>query len=92
MKTSARYETAIELIDQILENPTVPSDRLLVDYFRERRFIGSHDRRSIQETVYAILRQWPVLTFYQRQLNGRQAVLWFLRDCDKNCLDKISHF
>ena len=89
MKTSARYETAIELIDQILENPTVPSDRLLVDYFRERRFIGSHDRRSIQETVYAILRQWPVLTFYQRQLNGRQAVLWFLRVCEKTSLDKI---
>lgn len=34
MKTPARYETAIDLINQIIEHPNVPSDRLLVDYFR----------------------------------------------------------
>mgnify|MGYP000287629833 FL=1 len=89
MKTAARYQSAVELIDQILEQTSVPSDRLLVDYFRQRRFIGSQDRRSIQETVYAILRQWPVLAFYQRQLNGRQAILWFLRVCEKASLNRI---
>ncbi|RZI46730.1 RsmB/NOP family class I SAM-dependent RNA methyltransferase [Candidatus Finniella inopinata] len=89
MKTTARYQTVIELIDEILASPDVPSDRLLVDYFRQRRFIGSHDRRSVQESIYAILRQWPVLTFYQRQLDGRQAVLWHLRVCENNSVEMI---
>jgi 16S rRNA (cytosine967-C5)-methyltransferase len=89
MKSSARFQTTIEIIDHILLNPAVPSDRLLVDYLRQRRFIGSHDRRAITETVYEILRQWPVLTLYQSPLKGRQAVLWFLRVCQQYSVEQI---
>lgn len=78
MKNSARYQTVIEIIDHILQNSSVPCDRLLADYFRQRRFIGSHDRRFIVDDVYAILRYWPILSYYQPHPNGRQAVLWYL--------------
>ena len=79
VKLAARFQSVIELIDIILQNPAVPSDVLFVNYFRQRRFIGSHDRRAIQDSVYSILRSWPILQFYSQILTGRSAVLWYLR-------------
>ncbi len=84
MKNSARFQMVIEIIDQILDCSEIPCDRLLVNFFRQRRFMGSHDRRAITDYVYHILRIWPLLTFYRTPLNGRQAVLGFIRLTDSN--------
>jgi 16S rRNA (cytosine967-C5)-methyltransferase len=53
---SARISSAIELIAAIDAAPRKPADAIANDYFRQRRFIGSGDRRSVSERVWAILR------------------------------------
>ena len=59
MTPSARVQTAIELLDAIIEaarDKGAPADRILADWFRANRFAGSKDRRAIRELVYAAVR------------------------------------
>ena len=42
----------LELADQSAQ----PLDRLVGDFFRSRKYLGSHDRRFIAETLYGIMR------------------------------------
>lgn len=59
MRPAARVQAAIELLDQIIEaaqNNGAPADRLIAQYFKERRYAGSKDRRAVRELVYAAIR------------------------------------
>ncbi|MCC7273234.1 MAG: RsmB/NOP family class I SAM-dependent RNA methyltransferase [Alphaproteobacteria bacterium] len=56
MTPAARIASAIELVDRI-ERSSVPTDAILAEHFRARRFIGAKDRAAIAETVYAYLRR-----------------------------------
>lgn len=59
MTPSARIQAAIEIVDAVIvaARDNGPSaDRLLGDWFRTRRFIGSKDRRAIRELVYGAIR------------------------------------
>ncbi len=56
MTPAARLAGAIELIAAIDSNPRRPADGVANDYFRQRRFIGSGDRKAISERVWIILR------------------------------------
>ena len=59
MKPAARVQSAIELLDKVLEaanNQGAPADRILADWFKNHRFAGSKDRRAIRELVYAAIR------------------------------------
>jgi len=56
MIASARISSAIELIAAIDAAPRKPADAIANDYFRQRRFIGSGDRRSVSDRVWTILR------------------------------------
>ena len=56
MIASARISSAIELIASIDAAPRKPADAIANDYFRQRRFIGSGDRRSVSDRVWTILR------------------------------------
>ena len=59
MTPAARVQTAIELLDAIIQaarSKGPPADRILADWFRANRFAGSKDRRSIRELVYAVIR------------------------------------
>ncbi len=59
MTPSARVQAAIDLLDAIIgaaRNNGAPADRLIADYFRERRYAGSKDRRAVRELVYAAIR------------------------------------
>lgn len=56
MTPGARIQTAIDLLAEILST-TMPADQAMTQCFRQRRYIGSHDRREISEMVYQILRQ-----------------------------------
>ena len=55
MKAGARVAAAIEVwkqLDAVLsEGKRTPADVVLGKYFRERRFIGSKDRREISRQV-----------------------------------------
>ena len=66
MRPAAQIQTAIELLEQI-EIERRPADRLLSSYYRDRRYIGSKDKASISETVYAVLRQKGRLMWFAQE-------------------------
>ena len=72
MIPAARIQAVIELLEDITE-ASFPADRTVSFYFRERRFIGSHDRAAINTRIYRIMRAYHRLGW------------WVMRDgCDVN--------
>ena len=59
MTPSARVQAAIELLDAIIgaaQSRGAPADRLISQYFKQRRYAGSKDRRAVRELVYRAIR------------------------------------
>lgn len=59
MTPSARVQAGIELLDAIIDaaaSQGAPADRLIAEYFRQRRYAGSKDRRAVRELVYSAVR------------------------------------
>ncbi|HEV2111290.1 MAG TPA: RsmB/NOP family class I SAM-dependent RNA methyltransferase [Gammaproteobacteria bacterium] len=52
-----RLNQAEELLSSILSQTRTPADRIMDQYFRERRQMGSKDRAFAAETVYGCLRR-----------------------------------
>src|SRR5215208_131629 len=63
MTPAARIQAAIELIDLILAGDA-PADGSVAAYLRERRYIGSSDRRELVERAYAVLRRRAALSWW----------------------------
>ncbi len=64
MTPQARTQALIELIEQTLEQPFNPCDKIFHFYCKQRRYIGSHDRKEIAKLFYAVLR---IITRYKNQ-------------------------
>lgn len=60
MKPAARIQSAIELLAEIYGS-TTPADTIVHTYTRQRRYIGSGDRREILELVYGAIRHYWLL-------------------------------
>ncbi len=56
MTPSARLLAAIELLEEIGSAGRKPADAVANGFFRERRFIGSGDRRAVSDRVWGVLR------------------------------------
>lgn len=59
MTPAARVQTAIELLNRVIEaarSQGAPADRILAEWFRNNRFAGSKDRRAVRELVFAAIR------------------------------------
>ncbi|MGH1465532.1 MAG: RsmB/NOP family class I SAM-dependent RNA methyltransferase [Cognatishimia sp.] len=55
MTPAARVQTAIELLETILDG--APAERVLTNWARSSRFAGSKDRAAVRDHVYDVLRQ-----------------------------------
>ena len=55
MQPAARVQAALELLT-ILGQDLRPVERQLADYFRDRRYVGSGDRRAISDMIFGVLR------------------------------------
>ena len=55
MKKSSLIGHTVEAYDLILRDKH-PADSVLDTFFRSRKYLGSHDRRFVAETVYGMLR------------------------------------
>jgi 16S rRNA (cytosine967-C5)-methyltransferase len=64
MTPSARVAAAIELLAAIDAAPNRPADGVANDFFRDRRFIGSGDRRAVSDRVWRVLRSLRRLTWW----------------------------
>ncbi len=56
MTPSARLLGAIELLEEIQSAGRKPADAVANAFFRERRFIGSGDRRAVSDRAWGVLR------------------------------------
>ena len=56
MTPSARLDAAIELLAEIGSAGHRPADAVANGFFRERRFIGSGDRRAVSDRAWSVLR------------------------------------
>lgn len=56
MKDASRIQAIIETLEQIFDDK-FPADNILDKYFKDRRYIGSKDRRFIADNVWKIIRQ-----------------------------------
>lgn len=74
MTQAGRLEAAIALLEAIEATPARPADAVANDFFRERRFIGSGDRRSVSERVWRVLRARRRLTWWVPKATPRLLV------------------
>ncbi len=79
MQTSARYQAIAELIEEVFADKQ-SADNILNIYFRERRFIGSKDRKFISEEVWKIIRHRRRLEFEAQSRDIRKILLVYLKD------------
>jgi 16S rRNA (cytosine967-C5)-methyltransferase len=73
MTPSARVQAAIELLDDVIaaaKSDGAPADRIIANYFKQRRYAGSKDRRAVRELVYQAIR-----TCGEIPISGRAAML-----------------
>ena len=71
MTPAARLQAAIELLDRVAEAARTggpAADNLIAAFFRDRRYMGSKDRRAVRELVYRAIRR-----FGQPPASGRAA-------------------
>ncbi len=74
MTPAAQICSAIEILGEIL-NSSRPADSIISNYFRTRRYIGSKDRKFIQERIYRIMRHYHRLCWHLKQIDGRNLVI-----------------
>ena len=55
MNRSSLIGHVVELVEAIDKN-SQPADRITSDFFRTRKYLGSHDRRFISESVFGMIR------------------------------------
>ena len=56
MTPAARIAGAIDLLAAIEAAPRKPADAVANDFFRNRRYIGSGDRRAVSEQAWTVIR------------------------------------
>ena len=76
----SRACAAIDILDNYING--IPIEKALKEWFKNNRFAGSNDRRSIRDIIFDILRKRLIL-FYPFQINdysenGRILVLSYL--------------
>ena len=74
MTPGARYQAAIDLVDQLTQT-RMPLDRLFATWARSHRFAGSKDRRAIKEIVFQIMRWKGRLRFAAGAQDGRSLMI-----------------
>lgn len=72
MTPAARVQARIEILDLILAGDA-PVDRVLGDYTRARRYMGSKDRRAVVAGTYGTLRHWARLTWWCGRVSEGQG-------------------
>lgn len=73
MTPAARLQSAIEILDLIIESAReggAAADTIIANWFRTRRFVGSKDRQAIRDHVYRAVR-----SFGTRPHSARAAFL-----------------
>jgi len=79
MQSGARYQAILEIITEVFKDEQ-PADKIINDYIRARKYIGSKDRKFIIDAVWQIVRNRCKLTFDAKSADPRKILLYFARD------------
>ena len=60
MTPSSLAGHVVELLDRIVKTD-LPADKTISDFYRQRKYLGSHDRRWITDKIYGIIRNFLLL-------------------------------
>jgi 16S rRNA (cytosine967-C5)-methyltransferase len=86
---AARLQAAIEILDGLAARPPrQPAEQVVNDYLRQRRYIGSKDRRALTAMTFDLLRHRARIAWRLRSAQGeaeapRQQLLAYLLACEK---------
>ena len=84
MQTGARYQAVLEILTEVFKDKT-PADKIINDYLRPKKYIGSKDRRFITDKVWHIIRNRQKLEFDTKSSDARSILLY----ADKDKLHEI---
>ncbi len=91
MQKGAQYKAVWELLTIIFQDK-YPADNIISGYMRERKYIGSKDRRFITETVWSIIRHRRRLSFDADSADARKILLTYLKDEDFDVICNDSEY
>lgn len=77
MQDSARIQSVIELWDAVLTSDE-NEDIVIKNYFRQRRYIGSKDRKAISQILWDAFRFMGRIRSLKREISAREAIISFL--------------
>ncbi len=90
MQTGARYQACLELISEIFKDEK-PADGVINEYMRSRKYIGSKDRRFINDLVWHLIRNRRKLEFDAKSQDPRRILLWAAKDKLPEVFDGSRH-
>lgn len=88
MTPAARVQTAIELLDQIIDGE--PAEKALTGWARKSRFAGSKDRAAIRDHVYDVLRRRRSVLAEGTPESGRALMIGLLSQDNADLQDLFS--
>ncbi|MBQ8671132.1 MAG: RsmB/NOP family class I SAM-dependent RNA methyltransferase [Alphaproteobacteria bacterium] len=81
MQISAKYQAVLEIMQKVWQDQ-YPADNIIREYMRNRKYIGSKDRKFITNTVWDIIRHRSRLEFDCGCCEPRMLLLTYLKDYD----------
>lgn len=81
MRISAKYQAILEILQKVLQDQ-YPADNIIKEYMRNRKYIGSKDRKFITNTVWDIIRHRSRLEFDCGCCEARMLLLTYIKDED----------
>ncbi len=90
MQSGARYQAILEIITEVFKDEQ-PADKIINDYIRARKYIGSKDRKFIVDTTWQIIRNRCKLTFDAKSSEPRKILLYFAKDRLEEVFDNSTY-
>ena len=90
MQSGARYQAILEIITAVFKDEQ-PADKIINDYIRARKYIGSKDRKFIIDTTWQIIRNRCKLTFDAKSNDPRRILLYFSKDKLEEAFDNSTY-
>ena len=87
MQLSAKYQAVLEILEKVFQDQ-YPADNIIKEYLRNRKYIGSKDRKFITEKAWDIIRHRSRLEFDcgfnqpDKVCDTRMMLLAYLKDED----------
>ena len=81
MQLGSRYQAVLEILEDVIKDQ-YPADNIVKEYLRNRKYIGSKDRKFITNTLWDIIRHRSRLEFEAQTQMPRKILLCYLKNED----------